>query len=134
MPKSTSTTSSVPVPPEPTAGAPPILLPSCSVEPPVSSCVRDPGWDTVAGGRALRLAFHPGAPEVCGDGLDQDCDGVDRPCGPVGTDFGTQFAGWFGMGAAVGVGRLDDDGMGDLAVGAAIFRGGRADRLAPDVA
>jgi hypothetical protein len=26
------------------------------------------------------IAVHPGAPEVCGDGLDNDCDGVVDPC------------------------------------------------------
>jgi hypothetical protein len=25
---------------------------------------------------------HPGAPEICGDGLDQDCDGADLACTP----------------------------------------------------
>jgi len=29
----------------------------------------------------------PGAPETCGDGVDQDCDGADTPCPP--TDGGT---------------------------------------------
>ncbi|MCB9685877.1 MAG: thrombospondin type 3 repeat-containing protein [Alphaproteobacteria bacterium] len=28
----------------------------------------------------LDAAAHPGAPEVCGDGVDQDCDGSDAPC------------------------------------------------------
>jgi hypothetical protein len=33
-------------------------------------------------------AIHPGAPELCGDGVDQDCDGRDRPCESTG---GTLF-------------------------------------------
>ncbi len=28
----------------------------------------------------LEASVHPGAPERCGDGIDQDCDGVDLPC------------------------------------------------------
>jgi len=27
---------------------------------------------------------YPGGVEICGDGIDQDCDGTDKSCGPVG--------------------------------------------------
>ena len=29
--------------------------------------------------------IYPGAPEVCDDGIDQDCSGADTPCGPIGS-------------------------------------------------
>ena len=31
--------------------------------------------------------IYPGAPEVCDDGIDQDCSGADTPCGPIGSFF-----------------------------------------------
>lgn len=30
--------------------------------------------------------IYPGAPEVCGDGIDQSCSGADEPCGPEDLD------------------------------------------------
>ncbi len=39
------------------------------------------GWSEVQGDCNDTLTtMFPGAPEICGDGFDQDCDGVDLPC------------------------------------------------------
>ncbi len=34
----------------------------------------------------LDAGTYPGAEEICGDGLDQDCDGIDQPCVPGDVD------------------------------------------------
>ena len=36
--------------------------------------------------------IYPGAPEKCGDGIDQDCDGVDLPCDQVTDEDGDGYS------------------------------------------
>ncbi len=69
---------------------------------------------------------HPGHPEVCGDGVENDCDGAASECGLAGDllvpeDATTTIAGDSGglhFGAALATGDLDGDGLPDLAASA----------------
>jgi hypothetical protein len=38
-------------------------------------------------------SVFPGAPDACGDGIDQNCNGVDDPCGPTGWSCDVNFYG-----------------------------------------
>jgi len=77
-------------------------------------------------------AVHPGAAEVCGDGVDNDCDGTPNQCGFLPTyslgDADAIITGeweWDYAGTAVSaIGDVDSDGFGDLAVGARGAGGG----------
>lgn len=73
-----------------------------------------------------RPGVHPGASEVCGNRLDDNCDGDSAPCGIAGEEEALDgfpwvdgiasgpFAGW----ATASAGDVDGDGWGDVVVGA----------------
>lgn len=44
------------------------------------------GFDSTVDCNDNDASVYPGAAEVCGDGVDQDCDGSDKTCGPIDTD------------------------------------------------
>ncbi len=74
---------------------------------------------------------HPNAEEICGDGLDNGCDGVDDECRETGEVALAGLLGWTGdaggdsLGYSVlGAGDLDGDGAADLALGAPGADGG----------
>ena len=56
------------------------------IDPPLDNCADADGdgyTDGICGGEDCNdsdPAVYPGAPEICGDGIDQDCDGADLPC------------------------------------------------------
>lgn len=50
-------------------------------KPQVKACTKPDGYASQAGDcDDTNPNVHPGAPEVCGDGIDQNCDGKDQSC------------------------------------------------------
>ncbi len=91
----------------------------------LAACRKPAGYAPDAGDCDDALAArNPGAPEVCGDGLDNDCDGTGNGCALEGTiDFSTAPAGnvilddgAFGVARNRAVGDLNGDGYPEIAV------------------
>ena len=99
----------------------------------VVSCRSLPGYVAVGGDCEDSLAdVNPDQPAVCGDGLDNDCDGL-GDCGlaldGVTTIDDAPSAAWLANNdvratAILAVGDLDGDGEQDLLVGASEYAGG----------
>ncbi len=83
------------------------------------------GWAGFVDCDDAEPAANPGMEEICGDGIDNDCDGSPGDCGLdtvidlseasgrlVGSSSG-EHAGW----SVAGVGDVDGDGLDDIAVG-----------------
>lgn len=91
---------------------------------PTSACVA-PAGDLADGSDCDDTSpdIYPGATDVCADGIDSNCDGVDKAC-PVdievsaadATFFGASSCDLFGV-AMDGVGDLTGDGIDDIALG-----------------
>ncbi len=88
-----------------------------------TACTRPSGYvatdDDCDDGEATT---HPGAEEVCNDGVDNDCDGVFGPCvldlDAADVIFaGEAYADYAGTSVAAGA-DIDDDGYDDLLIGA----------------
>ena len=97
-----------------------------AASPTATACDVPAGYAAIQGDCAdSSAAISPGQAEVCGDGTDNDCDGDDPRCRPVGTlALGGADLSWDselvadGAGTRLGVADMDGDGEQEILVGA----------------
>ncbi len=94
-----------------------------------SSRCEPPAGSSSAGGDCddNAVAVYPGATELCGDSIDQDCTGTDLACAQWSGSAYADAAGYVtkivghstvgNLGLAMAAGDFDGDGLGDLMVG-----------------
>ncbi len=94
--------------------------------PTTSACDEPAGYAQLYGDcDDVAAVVYPGAPEICEDGYDNDCSGVDPRCRPAGADGLADADGSYSgvssndfAGSALGGADVDGDGVPELVVGA----------------
>jgi hypothetical protein len=91
----------------------------------ITACTAPSGWFATADDcDDTRADVKPGGVEICGTGVDEDCDGNAKECTQLGTIHVEEAANWlFGhdgeqLGVAVAVADLNGDGTPDVLTGA----------------